>query len=127
MRVHIYIHKYHLWVWITSTGIAFLQGSNVAINGGVFICPAEDGGYVLISLPSSISSEVFEGVEWSTSNTLLSQIDVVKLYGMDVEIGDTFCDVDEEEDVYKVRRLLSGKDGIKSKTLDVILNKYPLD
>lgn len=81
----------------------------------------------MISLPSSISSEVFEGVEWSTSNTLLSQIDVVKLYGMDVEIGDTFCDVDEEEDVYKVRRLLSGKDGIKSKTLDVILNKYPLD
>lgn len=83
---------------------------------------------MLISVPSSVSSDVFLGVEWSALNTLQSQISRVKSCGLHVEIGDTFVDVDTQEDIYKTRSMLLRKDdGGRSRTLDVILTKYPLE
>eukprot|EP00593_Proboscia_inermis_P005565 CAMPEP_0171317084 /NCGR_PEP_ID=MMETSP0816-20121228/77993_1 /TAXON_ID=420281 /ORGANISM="Proboscia inermis, Strain CCAP1064/1" /LENGTH=113 /DNA_ID=CAMNT_0011809927 /DNA_START=80 /DNA_END=417 /DNA_ORIENTATION=+ len=48
------------------------------------ICPAVDGGYVLLSLPSTCPLEIFDNVEWSTENTCTSQIAALKKAGLEV-------------------------------------------
>ena len=39
-----------------------LNSARIAENGKAHIVPANDGGYVLLSLPSKISPSVFENV-----------------------------------------------------------------
>ena len=38
-----------------------------------YIIKADDGGYVLLNLPSNASHKVFENVLWSNENTCQSQ------------------------------------------------------
>ena len=79
-----------------------------------------------MSVPSSAPSSLFQGVEWSTCNTLQSQINAAKSCGLDVEVGDTFFDIDTVEDLHKIKRLrLKENESHMSRTLGVILNKFP--
>ena len=73
-------------------------------------------------------SDVFQGVEWSTMNTLQSQINRIKCCGLDVEIGETYFDVDTRKDLDETKSILMRTDdGKRSRTLDVILTKFPVD
>ena len=42
-----------------------------------YICPADDGGYVLLGLPPAAPEQVFEGVTWSCNTTCINQMGVV--------------------------------------------------
>lgn len=109
--------SFHLCVFNT----AILRGVEEASKGNAFICPAEDGGYVLLSLPAKTSPvSVFEGVEWSTENTMQSQIDCILKSGLQVEVGDTYCDIDDENDIrnHKVKQALQKE--LHSRTWEII-------
>ena len=96
-----------------------LAGVRAAIDGDAFLSPAEDGGYVMLSMPSSASSRVFQGVVWSSPSTLESQIESIEQSGMSCRLGNTYTDVDEEEDLDKVQKHLQ-QIGQSSRTLDVL-------
>lgn len=71
------------------------------------IFPANDGGYVLLSLPPGAPNTVFDDVEWSTASTLRSQ--VAQLTRCQVRVREskhTFLDVDELDDLIELARIL---------------------
>lgn len=63
------------------------------------LCPASDGGYVLLGLPVGASTGVFDGVAWSCEETLKSQTAALEREGLQVTIGETYIDVDEFPDL----------------------------
>jgi len=66
----------------------------------VYLCPAQDGGYGMISIPHHVPAEkVFEKVIWSHSLTAVSQIKALTDNSICVEIGKLMHDVDEPEDL----------------------------
>ena len=81
-----------------------IRAQATATTGEAYICPATDGGYVMLSLPGEAPSGIFDDVEWSTQNTCISQIQALRRSGVSVRVGPTFHDIDTPEDV---RRLLT--------------------
>ena len=70
------------------------------------LCPADDGGYVLLGLPRDLyaadtaRASLFEGVRWSSSDTCSSQAKALARAGLRaVVVGPTYHDCDELEDV----------------------------
>mmetsp|Transcript_13262 Transcript_13262/g.21710 ORF Transcript_13262/g.21710 Transcript_13262/m.21710 type:complete len:379 (+) Transcript_13262:90-1226(+) len=90
-------------------------------EGHCYLCPAEDGGYVLLSLPllsprahSRLAppsnsackldyeqcTSIFIDVEWSSPLTLSSQVDSLETFGWKVHVGAAeYRDMDEREDL----------------------------
>ena len=64
--------------------------------------PAEDGGYYAIFC-RKLHSRMFDGVEWSTARTLEQTVRAATLAGLSVEIGPAWWDVDEPEDLDRLR------------------------
>lgn len=57
---------------------------------------------MLLSLPSSLNlhtSQIFEGIRWSSEHTLQDQVRNITLVGHHVSHGGTYTDVDTIEDV----------------------------
>ena len=79
-----------------------IRAQETAATGEAYICPATDGGYVMLSVPRVIPVGVFDGVEWSSHNTCISQIQALRRIGMTVRVGHTFHDIDESEDLGKL-------------------------
>ena len=73
------------------------------------MCPADDGGYGLLSFPSHAPSSIFLGVRWSNSLTAVSQLKALTDAGIDVSIGRVMFDIDEPEDVHQLVKRLSRK------------------
>ena len=71
----------------------------LSLNDLVF-GPAEDGGYYLVGM-SSLIKEVFEGVPWSSGQTLEKSLKQAGLYGHSVGFTDTLSDIDTIEDLKK--------------------------
>lgn len=70
-----------------------------------YICPANDGGYVLLSVPSAApSARIFANVIWSSTKTCESQVSQLKASGLSVRVGPTFIDVDEKADLVAIDR-----------------------
>ena len=71
------------------------------------IGPASDGGYWLIGLRGSVTSEarraVFDGVDWSTANVLAQSVERVARVGLRLELLPVWYDVDSAEDVEMLR------------------------
>lgn len=70
------------------------------------ICPADDGGYGMLSVPASAdASQTFQGIQWSHALTAVSQIkaltDQVGRVSS-VRMGTLMYDIDEPEDVTKL-------------------------
>lgn len=63
------------------------------------ILPAQDGGYVLLSVPTNCQDTVFDRITWSSSQTCAMQIERVVETGLECEVGETQDDVDEPEDL----------------------------
>lgn len=65
------------------------------------LCPANDGGYGMICLPSSAPASVFDGVRWSDPLTAISQMKALSDCDItNIRIGRLMYDIDEPEDVY---------------------------
>lgn len=76
------------------------------------LCPSEDGGYGMLSIPPSVSlsEPVFANVRWSQSLTAISQLKALTDANVPVKIGRLMYDIDEPEDVQALARRLQIKD-----------------
>ena len=73
------------------------------------LCPAQDGGYGMISIPSSIPSHLaFRGVRWSNPLTAISQLKALTDSNSEIiiRIGQMMNDVDEPDDVWDLAEIL---------------------
>eukprot|EP00986_Skeletonema_menzelii_P005783 scaffold2144_cov149-Skeletonema_menzelii.AAC.3 len=79
------------------------------------MCPADDGGYGMLSVPRNApSSQIFQGVRWSNSLTAVSQLKSLSDCCIDISIGKMMNDVDEPEDVIRLaKRLIRSRDDIQ--------------
>mmetsp|Transcript_3547 Transcript_3547/g.6770 ORF Transcript_3547/g.6770 Transcript_3547/m.6770 type:complete len:238 (+) Transcript_3547:1-714(+) len=74
--------------------------TNESSLSSALLCPAEDGGYGMLSVPPSVVPEkVFAGVRWSQSLTAVSQLKALSDAGIFARIGRLMYDIDEPEDV----------------------------
>jgi glycosyltransferase A (GT-A) superfamily protein (DUF2064 family) len=74
-----------------------------------YICPATDGGYVMLALPSCASRcNVFDPnvLMWSSTNTFATQVKAITDGGIEIRVGLSYCDVDEREDVCELQHLI---------------------
>ena len=69
----------------------------------VALGPCEDGGYYAIAC-RRVHSEMFTGVEWSTSHVLEQTERAVRASGLSVERGDLWYDVDGPEDLARLMK-----------------------
>lgn len=83
------------------------SSSSPSSLSSAILCPAEDGGYGMLSVPPHVPTEqVFHGVRWSQSLTAISQVKALTDAGITVRIGRLMYDIDEPDDVHAlVRRL----------------------
>jgi len=69
-----------------------LNNTDIAFN------PAEDGGYVLIAT-NAVERNIFEGVQWGTSQVMAQSLEKAKQLNLDTKLLDTLWDVDIPEDL----------------------------
>ena len=87
-----------------------IRGLEIASNKDrprAHLCPANDGGYGLLVLPSCAPTSVFSGIRWSCALTAISQLKALSDAGIDVSIGRLMHDIDEPEDVRSLAKRLS--------------------
>lgn len=83
--------------------VPYLQRALAAIGrpgDRVVLGPAEDGGYYLIAL-KRMHSELFRGIEWSTSRVLEQTVAAARQKGVAVELVDQWYDVDNRTDLQR--------------------------
>jgi len=87
------------------------------------MCPADDGGYGLLSVPRNApSSRIFRGVRWSNKLTAVSQLKALSDCNVDISIGKMMSDVDEPDDVIRLaQRLICSRDSNQVKGTDDVL------
>lgn len=66
-------------------------------DGGLYLMPATDGGYVLIGLGAMVP-ELFRGMPWSTEELLPATVERAGQLGIRLVMGPVLADVDTEED-----------------------------
>ena len=78
-----------------------------------------DGGYCLLSVPSSLNSSIFDNIRWSSGATARDQINAINEAGGNVSVselghntltGYDWNDIDVFEDVIELRELLRDMD-----------------
>lgn len=67
--------------------------------------PATDGGYYLVGMKAA-HGEVFEGVHWSSEETLRQSMERASALGLSVALLETLDDIDTEEDLKKHPHLM---------------------
>jgi len=74
-------------------------------NRDAVIGPAEDGGYWLVGMRRRPRvREIFEGVRWSSADTLADTLKNIRRQNMSVATIATLADIDEGKDLVKWRR-----------------------
>jgi glycosyltransferase A (GT-A) superfamily protein (DUF2064 family) len=72
------------------------------------LCPASDGGYGMLSVPSHAPCpQIFQNISWSQSLTAVSQLKALTDCNVNVRLGRLMEDIDNPEDVTKLARRLS--------------------
>ncbi|KAI2506018.1 hypothetical protein MHU86_8429 [Fragilaria crotonensis] len=74
------------------------------------LCPSHDGGYGMLCVPLDAPDDIFSNVLWSHPLTALSQLKVLTDRQVSTRLGRIMYDVDEPEDVRKLRDRLLNKD-----------------
>jgi uncharacterized protein len=78
---------------------------------GATLIPADDGGYCAVGLSAGVPvSDVFREIPWSTKSTLRVTRERMREAGLSVSILPPSYDVDEPEDLAKLRDDLSSRD-----------------
>jgi rSAM/selenodomain-associated transferase 1 len=83
------------------------------------IIPSSDGGYVLLGLRRPHGS-VFSGVEWSTAGVRLQTLTRAAEAGLSVYEGEAWYDVDEPEDLLRLKEDLRVRPGLAPRTAKVV-------
>ena len=108
----------------TSLGQSIDSTGRIEHRGKAHLCPANDGGYGLLSLPIHAPSAVFSGIRWSNHLTAVSQLKALTDAEVDVSIGQLMFDIDEPDDVRQLaRRLAQKKKSVPCKSKDDVLTK----
>ena len=82
-------------------------GLTVSSTNKAHMCPADDGGYGLLSVPRDApSSQIFSGVRWSSKLTAASQLKALSDCNIGISIGKMMNDIDEPDDVVRLARRL---------------------
>lgn len=69
------------------------------------IGPSEDGGYYLVGFRGTCPAGAFSGVEWSTSRTRADTMAGLRALGLAIVKVTTWFDVDEGDDLHRLRQL----------------------
>ena len=83
----------------------------------VVLGPTEDGGYYLMALATDIDSglatvpDLFSGVRWSTSETLVDTRAAAENSGLRVAVVPAWYDVDDESGLARLRTELAAQPG----------------
>ena len=87
-------------------------------DSSAVLLPANDGGYVLLSIPIPIAAvdSIFDNIRWSSAETASDQRGQLEKGGLTVKIGDTLSDVDEPADLQHLLDLSESQDGDHIKT-----------
>lgn len=94
-------------------------------RGKAHLCPANDGGYGLLSVPIHAPSTIFSGVRWSNHLTAVSQLKALTDTGVDVTIGQLMFDIDEPDDVRQLATRLKEKNkSVPCQSNDDVLTKF---
>mmetsp|Transcript_12697 Transcript_12697/g.15761 ORF Transcript_12697/g.15761 Transcript_12697/m.15761 type:complete len:280 (+) Transcript_12697:229-1068(+) len=104
-------------------GDPFTEG---AVQETAYICPAYDGGYVLLSLPPAVANgnnayRAFENVAWSTSEACSTQVKALKDVGFKVKYGAVYTDIDDLEDLHVLKDKLASDNSIDCPRLRKLL------
>ncbi len=89
-----------------------IHGLQTAATNKAHMCPADDGGYGMLSVPRNApSSQIFRGVRWSDNLTAVSQLKSLSDCCIDISIGKMMNDVDEPDDVIRLaKRFISSRE-----------------
>lgn len=81
-----------------------LNAFNALESHDIVIGPAADGGYYLLGM-SKLYPELFEGVEWSTSEVYGQTVDIISKLGLSFSLMPVLRDLDNEDDLKYFNRL----------------------
>jgi glycosyltransferase A (GT-A) superfamily protein (DUF2064 family) len=85
---------------------ALLAAATAAGDGTAVIHGAYDGGYTLLAVPPLSPAALFSNVTWSSTCTLTTQVASLQHCGLAVSVRECFDDVDEPQDLQKLRTSL---------------------
>ena len=85
----------------------------------VSIIPSTDGGYVLLGLRRPVEA-VFRGVDWSTEAVHRQTLGRANEAGLSVHEGDPWYDVDEPQDLVRLREELARRPHLAPRTADFV-------
>lgn len=75
-------------------------GIQAARRGHAHLIPSQDGGYVALSIPTATPDAIFDGIQWSSAQTLSHQKAAIEKQRFRVTVATSaYRDVDEEEDL----------------------------
>ncbi len=85
----------------------------------ISIIPSTDGGYVLLGLRRPVAA-VFRGVDWSTEAVHRQTLEKAEEAGLSVREGEPWYDVDEPEDLDRLRGELAARPHLAPRTADFL-------
>jgi len=85
----------------------------------ISIIPSTDGGYVLLGLRRPVAA-VFRGVDWSTEAVHRQTLERAEEAGLSVHEGNPWYDVDEPEDLDRLRGELDARPHLAPRTADFL-------
>jgi hypothetical protein len=92
--------------------------SALALNE-LSIIPSTDGGYVLLGLRRPVAA-IFRGVDWSTEAVYRQTLERAEDAGLSVQEGDPWYDVDEPEDLDRLRVELAARPHLARRTAEFL-------
>lgn len=81
-----------------------IKAASTLDHEALVIGPAEDGGYVLLGA-TQLDTEIFENIQWGSSQVLLETVEILKRKGISYHLLDTRWDLDRPEDLARYRSL----------------------
>jgi hypothetical protein len=83
-------------------------------DSNFYICPAQDGGYCLLTVPAATRTEIFDNIEWSNNDTCIQQILALRKVATEspqkrkqsVIVGKTHRDIDNIQDLKYLKELI---------------------
>lgn len=91
------------------SGAIITEAFQLLSQNDIVFGPARDGGYYLIGMKSPVR-EVFEGVPWSSDQTLRKSLTKARFHGHSIAFTDTLSDIDTIEDLTTAGFIIPGSE-----------------
>lgn len=80
------------------TAEILLNAFEILNENDIVISPSHDGGYNFLGM-NNFYPELFENIKWSTSEVLQKTISKIEGLGLNLEIAESFLDIDDKTDL----------------------------